>query len=60
MIKGLAFNTLSPMSDRANNKNFYLSFEKLEKFLKLSNINNFYINHTYNKYEYIVYIFKKN
>jgi SAM-dependent methyltransferase len=58
--KGLAFNTLSPMSDRANNKNFYLSFEKLEKFLKLSNINNFYINHTYNKYEYIVYIFKKN
>jgi len=58
--KGLAFNTLSPMSDWKNKKNFYLNFNKLEKFFKLTNINNFLVNHTYNKYEYIVYIFKKN
>ena len=58
--KGLAFNTLSPMSNWKNKKNYYLSFDKLVKFLKLSNENNFLINHTYNKYEYIVYIFKKN
>jgi hypothetical protein len=58
--KGLAFNTLSPMSEWKKKKNFYLGFNKLEKFLKLINNNNFLINHTYNKYEYIVYIFKKN
>ena len=58
--KGLAFNTLSPLSNQTNSQNFYLSFDKLEKFLKLSNFNNFLINHTYNKYEYIIYIFKKN
>ena len=58
--KGLAFNTLSPMCNLKNNQNFYLSFDKLEKLLKLTNSGNFLINHSYNKYEYIVYIFKKN
>ena len=57
--KGLAFNTLSPICDWKNKKNFYLSFIQLEKFLK-SIKQSFLINHTYNKYEYIVYIFKKN
>ena len=54
---GISFNIMTPIVDYRDDKLFYLSFDKLGKFLKENLSRNYIINHSYNLWEYTVYVF---
>lgn len=57
--KGICFNIMTPIVDWKDDKLYYLSFDKLCKFLKEHISKNFIINQSYGLWEYTIYIFKE-
>ena len=57
--KGIAFNVMSELVEWKNKGNFYLSIEKITKFINQYLSNSFIINHQYGLYEYTIFIYKK-
>lgn len=57
---GISFNVMTPIVDFKDEKLFYLSFDKLGKFLKENLSKNYIINHSYGLWDYTVYVFKNN
>lgn len=55
---GISFNVMTPIVDFKDEKLFYLSFDKLGKFLKENLSKNYIINHSYGLWDYAVYVFK--
>jgi hypothetical protein len=55
---GLSFNIMTPIVDFKDEKLFYLSFDKLGKFLRDNLSKNYIINHSYGLWDYTVYVFK--
>jgi cyclopropane fatty-acyl-phospholipid synthase-like methyltransferase len=55
---GISFNIMTPIVDFKNDKLFYLSFDKLGKFLSENLSTNYIINHSYGLWDYTVYVFK--
>jgi hypothetical protein len=57
--KGICFNIMTPVVDWKDDKLFYLSFDKLGKFLKENISRHFIINQSYGLWEYTIYVFKE-
>ena len=49
---------MTPIVDFKDKELFYLSNDKLDKFLKENLSNNYIINHSYGLWDYTVYVFK--
>ena len=56
--KKLFFNILVDTVDWKNSKNFYVSLDKISKFIKKNLSKKFIIRHDYNNYECMIIIFK--
>jgi hypothetical protein len=55
---GISFNVMTPITDFKNKNLFYVSFDKLGKFLKDNLSKNYIINHSYGLWDYTIYVFK--
>ena len=57
--KGVSFNVLTFDATFKNPKNFYPHLNNLISFIRSKITKKIFINHTYNLWEYTVYLFKK-
>lgn len=55
---GISFNIMTPIVDWKDDKLFYVSYDKLGKFLKENLSRNYILNQSYGLWEYTVYVFK--
>lgn len=55
---GISFNVMTPIVDWKDDKLFYLSFDKISRFIKENFSKKFVINQSYGLWEYTVYILK--
>lgn len=58
--RGIAFNVMSPIVDWKDEQLFYVSYDKLGKFLKENVSRNYTFNQSYGLWEYTVYVFKNS
>jgi len=56
--EGIAFNIMCPIVDYKDPKLYYLSYDKLGKFLKENLTRNYVINNNYGLWEYTVYVYR--
>lgn len=57
---GFGFNVMTPNVDWKDDKLYYLSFDKITKFLKDNISKNFIINQSYGLWEYTIYVYKNS
>ncbi len=55
---GICFNVMTPNVDWKDENLYYLSFDKITKFIKDNLSKNFIINQSYGLWEYTIYIYK--
>ena len=55
---GISFNVMTPIVDWKDDKLFYLSYDRLGKFLRENLSRNYIFNQSYGLWEYTVYVFK--